>query len=356
MVSLSKEIRPLLVARRQTLAAIMDSAPNKHGFVELRTEVDSALKRIDENSYGVCEVCGGGIEKSELLVNPLLRKCIRHLPQNEQTNIHSGQLLAALIRYRSKSLFFGEGEKAAEPEPESGGPHVRSLLSKLNVEQWSAEDLKELDLDINRARTIQSGLLPDAHLRHEVWETFYEYLPAGPLGGDYCDLIRTNSEFFLFLGDAMGKGIAACIIASRLHLLFRTLSYMHLPFAEMIDRANRIFCECVLATGTYATLVCARATGSGAMEVINAGHLPPLLLRAKGAERIMATGLPLGLFFDSTYEVARVQLEPGETLLFYTDGITEARDMSENEYGHERLVKVAVERKNLPTEELVRAC
>jgi len=81
-----------------------------------------------------------------------------------------------------------------------------------------------------------------------------------------------------------------------------------------------------------------------------------LLLRAKGAERIMATGLPLGLFFDSTYEVARVQLEPGETLLFYTDGITEARDMSENEYGHERLVKVAVERKNLPTEELVRAC
>jgi sigma-B regulation protein RsbU (phosphoserine phosphatase) len=222
---------------------------------------------------------------------------------------------------------------------------------------WISTSTADLDSDINRARMVQSVMLPESHVRHERWEVCYEYIPAGPLGGDYCDLVRRESgELFLILGDAMGKGIAACMIAARLHALFRTLLDMRLPLTEMLDRANRVLCECVLTSGNYATLVCGRATGTGSLEIINAGHLPPLVLRASGAERILATGLPLGLFFTSTYEVSRVELNPGDTLLFYTDGITEERDKEGNEYGHERLKNIAVEGKNLPPEALVRAC
>jgi len=349
MASLSKQIRPVLVARRKKLAAIMESAPENHSFIELRSEVDSALERIDENSYGICEVCGKGIEEPELLANPLLRECITHLPPDEQRKIYRDQGLAKSI-----------GGASLLDDVKGAGLEVQEGLDKattFGASPWISTNPKELDLDINRARLVQSDMLPAFHLRHETWEVFYEYIPAGPLGGDYCDLVRTDSgELFLILGDAMGKGIAACMIASRLHALFRTLLDLKLPLTEMLDRANRILCECVLTSGNYATLVCGRASKTGTLEMINAGHLPPLLLRTQGAERLLATGLPLGLFFTSTYEVTRVDLKPGDTLLFYTDGITEERDTAGNEYGHERLRHIAVEQKDLPPEGLVRAC
>lgn len=218
-------------------------------------------------------------------------------------------------------------------------------------------ELDERDQDINRAVSYQSDLLPASHLQLEPWEVYFVYASAGPLGGDYCDVVPSQEgDFFLFFGDAMGKGIAASLIVSRLHTLFRTLLHLKLPIEEMFDRANRIFCECARGSGYYATLVCCHASATGALELINAGHLPPLLLRRDGTERIMATGMPLGLFYTNNCEVAHIQLSAGETLLFYTDGITEARDSSEKEYGGERLERLVSERKHLGPKELVHTC
>jgi sigma-B regulation protein RsbU (phosphoserine phosphatase) len=177
------------------------------------------------------------------------------------------------------------------------------------------------------------------------------------VGGDYCDLVPANTgELFLFFGDAMGKGIAASMIASRLHAVFRTLLDLKLPIDEMLERANRIFCDSVLITGYYATLVCCRASSTGTLELINAGHLPPLLLRPGGAERVVATGMPLGLFYASKYDVTHLEIKPGETLLFYTDGVTEARNRLNIAYGAERLARLATGQSHLAPEELVRVC
>jgi len=347
MAPLSKEIRPVLVSRSKKLAAFLKSAPKNQKFMELESEVVSALKRIDEDSYGVCEVCAKGIDESELLANPLQRECVSHLSPVEQRKIYRDLEVAKSLGVASLDDVKGAGMNM----------EVAGAVPAFGASPWISSNTIELDSDINRARMMQSVMLPESHIRDERWEVFYEYIPAGPLGGDYCDLVRRDSgELFLILGDAMGKGIAACMIASRLHALFRTLLDMRLPLTEMLDRANRILCGCVLTSGNYATLVCGRATGTGTLEVINAGHLPPLVLRSGGAERILGSGLPLGLFFTSTYEVTRVDLQPGDTLLFYTDGITEERDAEGNEYGHERLQNVAVEQKNLPPEALVRAC
>jgi sigma-B regulation protein RsbU (phosphoserine phosphatase) len=91
--------------------------------------------------------------------------------------------------------------------------------------------------------------------------------------------------------------------------------------------------------GYYAKLVCGCASSEETLELINAGHPPPLLLRSGTAERVMSTGMPLGLFGASKYEATHIQLMPGETLLFYTDGVTEARNGSDTEYGVERLAR-----------------
>lgn len=86
------------------------------------------------------------------------------------------------------------------------------------------------------------------------------------------------------------------------------------------------------------------------------GHPPPLLLRSGEVAKLEASGLPLGLFYTSTYDIARIQLAQGETLLFYTDGVTEARNNQGVEYGSERLARLAGERHDLIPEELVHAC
>jgi sigma-B regulation protein RsbU (phosphoserine phosphatase) len=90
--------------------------------------------------------------------------------------------------------------------------------------------------------------------------------------------------------------------------------------------------------------------------LVNAGHLPPLVLRGSQAIPLAATGLPLGFFYTSRYEVTELQLVPGEMLLFYTDGVTEARNPLDGEYGPQRLMSLAVGCSNLCPEELVRAC
>src|SRR5690242_3175823 len=203
----------------------------------------------------------------------------------------------------------------------------------------------------------QRRLLPEDGLHLDGWEFHYDYEPAGPVGGDYCDLVPQNSgEFFLFVGDVMGKGLAGTKVSSQLNGILRALLDFRLPIEEMVERANRLFFQRVQIIGYYATLVCGRASSAGTLELINAGHPPPLLLRSGAAERVVSTGPPLGLFNESKYEVTHIQLTRGETLLFYTDGVTEALNGLDTEYGVERLASFVAEKSHLVPKDLVRAC
>jgi hypothetical protein len=340
MTALSTPIRQVLNDRREKLSAMMDPSGANQAVVQRLAQVDSALKRLDEGKYGICEVCAKQIDEPELIANPFLMQCVSHLPAEQLKKIFRDQAFAELIA------------TTALPE---------DVLGKgITLAPWSSGNTPEIDQDIKRARDVQAELMPESRFHHEAWDIFYEFIPSGPLSGDYCDLVRVNpGEVFMMFGDAMGKGITACMTTCRLHALFRTLLELKLPLAELVDRANRIFCQCVQTSGHYATLLCGRATAEGTFELINAGHLPPLVLRDSGVDRVASAGtkgMPLGLFFDSAYEVSQVHVALGETLLCYTDGLTEARDAGDNEYGHERLAKVAHENRQLPLEELVSAC
>ena len=209
--------------------------------------------------------------------------------------------------------------------------------------------------DSHRAHHLQAALLPKCGLCLAAWETYYDYAPAWVIGGDYCDLVAMEDDLFFFLGDAVGKGTAGAMIASQLHVLFRALLPLDLPLNQLVERVNRVFCESG-ATDYYATVVCGRASPRGALELVNAGHVPPLLLRSGQATPLVASGLPLGLFPAARYDVSEIQLVGGETLLLYTDGTTEARDLFDSEYGLDRLASIAAARSHFRTDELVKAC
>jgi sigma-B regulation protein RsbU (phosphoserine phosphatase) len=145
------------------------------------------------------------------------------------------------------------------------------------------------------------------------------------------------------------------MLMAHLHAIFRALVATGLPTDELVERASRIFRESTVSP-YFATLVCGRARTSGEVELCNAGHCPPLLIQAGEVTRLEATGLPLGLFSEGQYSVETVRLRPGDSLLLYTDGLTEARNVADEEYGEERLTNLAGKRKTPRPRPLVDAC
>lgn len=274
-------------------------------LVELLGEVDSAVERIEEGSFGVCVDCHGVVEKERLLADPLVKVCLDCLP---------------------------------------------------------AEERRALERDLELASTVQRGLLPEKAVRFADWHIHYEYKPAGLVSGDYCDLIvprRADGKMIFLLGDVSGKGLAASLLMTHLHAMFRALSSpapgAQLELDKLMETANRVFCESTLA-GQFATLVCGWAGNSGELELASAGHLPAMLVRRDGVKQFSATGLPLGMFSSSRYAVQRVRMEPGDSLLLYTDGITEARNSAGHEYTPKKLASVAGERHRWSPAELLAAC
>lgn len=287
---------PLRERRRQLESALTEFGDTAH-LVELIREVDAALERINTGTFGLCEVCHDPIEEERILADPLVRVCLGHL---------------------------------------------------------SAAQQRALERDLELASSVQRTLLPRNNLRVDGWEIAYHYAPAGLVSGDYCDLIPAPDGPLLFVvGDVSGKGVAASMLMAHLHALFHGLLFADLPVSTLVARANRLFCESTLAAH-YATLVGGWAAPDGSVTLCNAGHWPPLLVQGQRVTALEATGLPIGLFCEGVYSENRVALAPGDTLMLYTDGLSEARRGNE-EYGPDRVAQLAAARREQSPTALVRS-
>lgn len=292
-------VREELAARRHRLEAAVAGRDDAARLRELLEEVDAALARMDEGMFGVCEVCQGTVEAERLMADPLVCVCLGCMTPAQQ--------------------------------------HA-------------------LEEDLELAARIQAGLLPCRELRHDGWHVSYHYEAASLVSGDYCDLVTADDgSLYFMLGDMAGKGVAAALLMSQLHAMFRTLIPVGLPLARLVERASRIFCGSTLPTH-YATLVCGRADASGAVEICNAGHLPPLLLRRGDATLIEATGLPLGVFSNEEFTSSAFTMRAGDTLFLFTDGLSESRDPEGSEYTTERLLRLLCRHHELLPVELIGTC
>jgi len=294
-------LREQLLDRRNRLEAVIGESGETADLVHLLREVDSALTCMEKGTYGLCETCHEPIEQERLIADPLVCYCLDHL---------------------------------------------------------SSEQQRALEQDLELASRIQSGLLPKPNLAFEGWEFYYHYEPLGAVSGDYCDVVSTGKDgegVFFLLGDVSGKGVAASMLMAHIHATFRSLIAMGLPVNRMAEHANRIFCESTLAS-FFATLVCGKASRAGEIEVCNAGHCPPMVIRGGEVKSIEPTGLPIGMFCEGHYSATTVRLAEGDTLFLFTDGLTEARNRRSVEYGESRLAKLLTNQHSLSPQALARAC
>jgi sigma-B regulation protein RsbU (phosphoserine phosphatase) len=291
-------MRDQLTDRKSKLKAILSTSPEDPLFLRLLKEVDAAIARLDKGTYGICKTCQDPVEPELLLADPLAQYCLAHLTEDEQ---------------------------------------------------------RALEKDLELASKIQAALLPPQNLEVMGWNTNYFYKGAGIVSGDYVDLLEFDSDLYFIVGDVSGKGIAASMLMAHLHATFRSLAALELPLEQLVGKASRMFCFSTLPTH-FATLVCGKADKNGGVKICNAGHHPPLLMRGSGIDTIEATGLPLGMFCDEQFLVSDEQLNPGDTLFLYTDGLVEAQDEAGNEYGKDRLLEIVSMNCSLSPQELVSAC
>src|SRR5882724_5785719 len=291
------DLRSELVNWRERLESAANDAPRDFELDGLLREVRHAIERLSApESYGVCQVCHELIGQAAMNADPLARNC----------------------------------------------------LSCLTPEQ-----LADLDDDLGRAWLIQGEFLPKQNFKFNGWEVSYHYEPAGQLSGDYCDLVSTDTgNLYFLIGDVSGKGVAASLLMSRLHAIFRSLIEVGLGVRELVERANHLFADKTMSP-YYATLVCGKAAPSGEVEICNAGHPAPLLVHSEGVTSIAATGLPVGMFCQEHYASTHVKVSKGDRLVIYTDGLSEARNSHDAEYGEGRLQSLLGESRQLSANALI---
>lgn len=214
------------------------------------------------------------------------------------------------------------------------------------------QERKRMEQELDIARNIQQGLLPRDLGRFRHAEIAGINRSCLAVGGDYFDVMEIARDRSAFvIADVCGKGLGAALLTAMLQGSFTAMTMGSEP-AGVFEHINRFIFSHTEAD-RYATLFFGFLNASGHMEYINAGHHSPLLLRqGKVTNPCPAESLPVGLLPDAAYISCSVALEPGDTLVLYTDGITEAANTADELYGHERLEAVAARHAEAPLEEL----
>lgn len=205
------------------------------------------------------------------------------------------------------------------------------LMLELKDKLLARDELKE-------GRSVQMALMPERSPRVPGWDVWLFTRPANDVGGDLVDHLQLDGDRHgLTLGDVAGKGLGAALLMAKLQSTFRALLPEFASLGELAGKVNRILCRDGLPNKFASTVYLEVRTGTGQVRVLNAGHMPPLVLRRDRVEEMPRGSIALGIMPGATFGEQAVELRPGEVLLVYSDGVTEAMNEQDEFFGDERL-------------------
>ena len=213
---------------------------------------------------------------------------------------------------------------------------IRVENARLAEEQ---RDRERFEQELQLAREIQQRFQPTAPPVVPGYDMLGISFPCYEIGGDYYDfIVRDDGRTVIALGDVSGKGTSAALLMSSLHAAVHAQASSHQSIVETIGAVNRYLAETIPAN-RFVTLFYAELDPvTGALSFLNAGHNPPLIVHAAGTlEQLAAGGLPLGIMPDAQFRAGQTQLQPGDVLVIYSDGVSETVNRRGEEFGWARL-------------------
>jgi sigma-B regulation protein RsbU (phosphoserine phosphatase) len=225
---------------------------------------------------------------------------------------------------------------------------TRSQLEQRNKElersvEKGAQQLEMQAQEMQRAREIQQSLLPKEIPQLAGFEIAVAWRPAREVSGDYYDVFKLGEHTSgICIADVSGKGVAASLLMANVQAAVRAYASSAENAAQLCTKVNRLLCE-NLATGKFVTFLYGVLDNEKqTFDYCNAGNIYPILVSQGTARSIEAGGAALGVFPEWEYEHAAVALKSGDRLLLVTDGISEAADADELEFGEEKLAESAL--------------
>ncbi|MFN4200829.1 MAG: SpoIIE family protein phosphatase [Fervidobacterium gondwanense] len=251
--------------------------------------------------------------------------------------------------YGTKKIFTAGDKKITEAV-------AQQLLTSINRYIMLQREIekRKLEEQLQIARNIQQGLLPKYFPTHERFDISARSVPAIQVGGDYYDVIEADDgSFVCCIADVSGKGLPAALIMSSFRSMFRLSGKISTDLKKLAAQFDKMIHE-DFETGRFITSIILRITSDGNMEYVNAGHDPLYILRGNRIVKLESTGTPFGILGDGWYDVEKFKLEYGDILIAYTDGVVEARNISGEEYGFERLQETIMMNRYLKASDIVK--
>ena len=227
---------------------------------------------------------------------------------------------------------------------------IQLLLREKNLQLETALEVesnavRKQEQELSRARQIQEELLPKSIPQLRGMEVAGAWQPASTVSGDYYDVLALDeNRLAICIGDVVGKGITAALLMANLQAAFRAFATTDASPAAVCSKLNAFMCGNV-ASGKFITFFyCIVDARDRSLAFENAGHCPALLVRRSGETlTLRGDGAVLGVLPDWTYRDNRLQLESGDRLVLFTDGVTEAEDLHGTEFGEQRVAQALLE-------------
>ena len=219
---------------------------------------------------------------------------------------------------------------------------ARLAVQQTQAQQVIASQFHEQEHEIAEARAIQEGFLPKEIPQLAGYEIAATWQSARVVGGDYFDVLPFDGEMCgLCIADVAGKGLPAAMLMSNLQAAVRGLASPSLAPEDLCLRLNALLCR-NMASDRFVTLFYAQLDGrSRRLRYVSAGHNPPFVVRRDGShERLREGGGVLGVFANQSFTSDITELQSGDRIVLYTDGVTEARNSDDEEFGEDRLLRV----------------
>jgi len=269
----------------------------------------------------------------------------------------NGRLVGLLVLgpRLSEESYSGEDKRLLASVASQAGVALESIrLGEKIAERIEADRRAAQEMEF--ARQVQTRLFPQELPVMETLEYRPACIPARQVGGDYYDFLELRpGRLGLVLADIAGKGVSGALLMANLQANLRSQYAMAVEdLPRLLTSVNRLFYRST-DEASYATLFFGDYDDSSRwLRYVNCGHLPPLLLRADGhLERLTATTTVLGLFEKWECAVAEVRLAAGDTIVLYTDGVTEAENPEGEQFGESRLIEKMLAQRHLPVPALL---
>jgi sigma-B regulation protein RsbU (phosphoserine phosphatase) len=303
---------------------------------------------------------GAAVREWRLINVPDVRKDPRYLPMNPETRselivplFYKGRIIGVLDLEHTRSGFFHEEH---ERMMTTLAAQVAIAIENARLYQAVKRQERQLERDITMAREVQLRLLPPTAPEHTHAEMAVRFLPARTIGGDLYDFVDYGpGRTAIVLGDVSGKAAPAALFAALVSGIMRSAAVQRPEPADMLALLNDALQERKLESQYVTMLFALWNDENQTLQVANSGAVQPIFCRSGQSVTVQAEGFPLGLFPNVTYEEFNVATQPGDAIVFVSDGILDAENAQEEMYGQERLAGLLCQHRDLPAQEIADA-